>query len=656
MCGLVVTVAFDGQPADPALLKRSSDAISHRGPDDSGIATYGPVGFGFRRLSIIDLSPAGHQPMESADARLAIVFNGEIYNYIELKRELQQLGRTFHSSSDTEVLLQAYDAWGVDCVNRLNGMWAFVIYDKTRRRLFGSRDRFGVKPLYRWSDGKRTILASEIKAIVASGWYTPSINWTTAARFLGRGHLDQDTQTFHAGIDQIAAGSTIEIDLSGQTTERRFWSIANLHDAPPDDPVAVFRETFEDSVRLRMRSDVPVGVCLSGGIDSNAIISMMAELRRGTVAYPLQAFSYIPEEFSEAEYINQSIARTGAVLNELHTSPRALWDILPTAMWHYDEPVHSPTALIGYQLMRLARQRGVTVVLNGQGADEVNAGYHGYFRAYWSDLMHEGRWGVAFREIREYGRSNAKPYGPLLRESFNHWLRREVRRVPGFALVRDPLSGNTIENLSWLSADVRAKIPPADTEAWSKPLSGALAHSVERRPLPLYLRVEDRNSMAHSVEARLPFLDYRLVSLAFSLPNEWKMRGGWNKYLVREALKGVIAEPVRTRTDKMGFPTPSKDWWAGDWYSPMMDLLGSRMLRESGVCEAETVRTSLEQHARGQVDFAGPLFRLAEFATWLDVKGNGAAPSGAEAIGSEAHRRAADAALAGSRSGGDLHA
>jgi asparagine synthase (glutamine-hydrolysing) len=656
MCGLVATVSFDGRPADPGLLKRASDVLTHRGPDDSGIATYGPVGFGFRRLSIIDLSPAGHQPMESADGRLAIVFNGEIYNYIELKRELQQLGHTFQSSSDTEVLLHAYDAWGVDCVNRFNGMWAFVIYDKERGRLVGSRDRFGVKPLYRWSDGTRTILASEIKAIVASGWYTPDINWTTAARFLGHGHLDQDTQTFYAGIDQLAAGSTLEIDLSGRMKERRFWSIAALQDPPPEDPVAVFRETFEDSVRLRMRSDVPVGVCLSGGIDSNAIISMMADLRRGTVAYPLQAFSYIPEEFSEAEYINQSIARTGAVLNELHTDPRELWDILPRAIWHYDEPVHSPTALIGYQLMRLAKQRGVTVVLNGQGADEVNAGYHAYFRAHWSDLMHAGRWGLAIREVREYGRSNAQPYGRLLRSTINHWLRREVRRAPGFALMRDPLSTKAVENLSWLSQDLQSKIPPLDTDAWSLPLSGVLEHSVERRPLPLYLRVEDRNSMAHSVEARLPFLDYRLVSLAFSLPGEWKLRGGWNKYLVREALKGVIAEPVRTRTDKMGFPTPSKDWWARDWYEPMMDLLGSRTLRDSGICDPESARADLARHVRGEVDVASQLFRLAEFVTWLDANGaDGVQRPGSHEGLAGAMNPPATPAFAGTIPGGNRH-
>ena len=259
------------------------------------------------------------------------------------------------------------------------------------------------------------------------------------------------------------------------------------------------------------------------------------------------------------------------------------------------------------------------------------------------------------REVREYGRSNAQPYRPLLRAAFSHWLRCEVRRMPGFALLREPLSSKTDGNLSWLSADLRAQVPRMDTDAWALPLSGVLEHSVERRPLPLYLRVEDRNSMAHSVEARLPFLDYRLVSLAFSLPGEWKLRGGWNKYLVREALKGIIAEPVRTRTDKMGFPTPSRNWWAGDRYAPMMDLLGSRALRESGVCDADTVETSLQRHVQGQIDFSGELFRLAEFATWLEVKGP-VAKSDARGNGSDVQTLAdKDAALARSHFGGDLH-
>jgi asparagine synthase (glutamine-hydrolysing) len=619
MCGLVATISFDGMPADEALLKRAADTLAHRGPDDFGIATYGPVGFGFRRLAILDLSPAGHQPMELPDGRLAIVFNGEIYNYVELRRELQALGHQFKSSSDTEVLLHAYDQWGTDCVTRFNGMWAFVIFDRERRRLVASRDRFGVKPLYRWTDGRRLMLASEVKGIVASGWYTPAVNWTTAARFLAHGHLDQDSQTFYAGVDQLEAGSIVEIGFDGRVAERRYWSLQQLAEEPPDDPIGRFRELFEDSVRLRMRSDVPVGVCLSGGIDSNAIISMMAALRGPSVGYPLQAFSYIPEEFSEAEYINASVRKTHAVLNELHTTPRELWDVMPRALWHYDEPVHSPTALIGYQLMRLARSSGVTVVLNGQGADEVNGGYHAYFPAHWADLMHAGRWLTASAEVRRYAQSQRLSFPGTMRSTVSHWARRELRGVPGFKGLRQALhGGGASPAAAWLTPDFQRHVPPLDRDGWTRPLAGVLAHGVERRPLPLYLRVEDRNSMAHSVEARLPFLDYRLVSLAFSLPGEWKLRGGWNKYLVREALKGVIAEEVRTRTDKMGFPTPSKKWWGGPWFEPMMDMLGSRALRESGVCRTDVAIENLRRHQQGQVDVSGQLFRIAELAVWLD--------------------------------------
>lgn len=619
MCGLVATVSFESQPADEAQLRRMSDSLVHRGPDDSGHATYGPVGFGFRRLAILDLSPAGHQPMEMPDGSLSIVFNGEIYNYLELKAELLQLGRTFRSSSDTEVLLHAYDQWGPQCVERFNGMWAFVIYDGRRRRVIASRDRFGVKPLYQWSDGKRLVLASEIKAIVASGWYEPAVNWPAAAKFLYRGHVDEGTETLYQGVEQVAPGSVVEIELNGSRRERRFWSIDALQDEPPADPIGEFRRLFEDSVRLRMRSDVPVGVCLSGGIDSSAIISMMATLRAPTVNYPLQAFSYIPEEFSEITYIRESVAQTGAVLNQLGTTPRDLWELMPKAIWHYDEPVHSPTALIGFQLMRLAKSRGVTVVLNGQGADEVNAGYHGYFKSHWTDLLREGHWISAFSQVHRYSSGNGQAYGSLLRRTLGHWVRCELRRIPGFRQLRDPIAAATPPEADWFSGDLRRQLPPADLDSWTKPLSFVLTHSVERRPLPLYLRVEDRNSMAHSVESRLPFLDYRLVALAFSLPGHWKLRDGWNKYVVREALRGVIAESVRTRRDKMGFPTPSKSWWGGAWYEPMRDLLDSSTLRQSGICAVDRVAADLDRHSEQKVDVSSNLFRLAEFGRWLEL-------------------------------------
>ncbi len=633
MCGLVVTVSFDGRPADPVLLTRASTVLEHRGPDDSGLGLYGPVGFAFRRLSILDLSPAGHQPMESPDGRLAIVFNGEIYNYIELRRELEQHGRTFRSTSDTEVLLQAYDHWGADCVTRFNGMWAFAIYDRRARRLFASRDRFGVKPLYRWSDGRRLVLASEIKAILATGWYEPRTNWPVAARFLCRGHLDEDTQTFYAGIDQVPAGTTLDIELGGRVQARNFWSLGALEAVPPDDPVAAFRELFEDAVRLRMRSDVPVGVCLSGGIDSNAILSMMATLRGSEARDPLQAFSYIPDEYSEADYINESIARTGAVLNELHTSPGALWDLLPRALWHYDEPVHSINAVIGFQLMQLARRQGVTVVLNGQGADEVNAGYHKYFEWFWADLVRRGRWIRASHEIVAYASGQGRERWPLLRGAFRDGVKSALAGLPGYGALRSAsqrlgVGHDEPRSVGWYDGELVKQLPPRDGRATTGSLTDVLTYAVEHRPLPLYLRVEDRNSMASSVEARVPFLDYRLVSLAFSVPNTWKLRGPWNKFVVREALKGVIAEPVRTRLDKMGFPTPSHHWFSGPWRDPVIDLLESRALRESGLCDVRAVRRDLDRHRTGEVDVSRPLFHLAEFGTWLDTGRPGPAQAG----------------------------
>ena len=620
MCGLVATLSFDGRPADPQGLARATDTIAHRGPDDSGLWTLGSVGFGFRRLAILDLSPAGHQPMELAEKGLTVIFNGEIYNYVELRHELQQLGHRFRSTSDTEVLLHAYDQWGTTCVERFNGMWAFVIHDARRGTLFASRDRFGVKPLYRYRDAKQLILASEIKAVLALHPGRPETNWVTAGRFLGYGLLDDSAATFYKGIDQLPAGSTFEVHLTGQTQERKFWSLDRLTGEPPKEPVARFRELFEDSVRLRMRSDVPVGVCLSGGIDSNAILSMMAGLRSPDPSPPLQAFSYIPDQFSEEVYIKESIDRTGAVLNVLKTSAVELWDLLPKAVWHYDEPVHSPTALIGFQLMRLAKSRGVTVVLNGQGADEVNAGYHAYYRPHWTDLMRQGRWPHVVGQIRAYADTNDQAFGPTLRATLAHWLRREIRDVPGFARVREAVSPRENPSPRWLAPDLRQERTPDDVDAWARSLQGVLINSVERRPLPLYLRVEDRNSMASSVEARLPFLDYRLVSLAFSLPGDWKLRNGWNKYLVREALRGVIAEPIRTRRDKMGFPTPSKDWWSGAWFEPMMDRLNSRSWRECDAIDTKFVQELLLRHRTEQVDASSELFRVAQFGTWLSIQ------------------------------------
>ena len=623
MCGLAVTISFDGRPADIGVLGRMADAIAHRGPDDVGFATYGPVGFAFRRLAILDLSPAGHQPMESVDGRYTIVFNGEIYNYVELKAELQALGHQFRTTSDTEVLLTSYRHWGRDCVTRFNGMWAFVIYDAVRKSLFASRDRFGVKPLYRFQAGNTFVLASEVKAIVASGLYDPRANWHSVSNFLVRGRLDDDTRSFYDSVDQIAPGSTLEIEADGKCSERQFWSLAEARYHRPEGPEGnrpdhVFRSLFEDAVRLRMRSDVPVGVCLSGGIDSNAIISFMADLWPSGTPQRMQAFSYIPKEFSEAEYIHQSIEKTRAQLNEVQLTPQSLWDVLPTALWHYDAPVHSASALIGFELMRLARSRGVKVVLNGQGSDEVNAGYPLYFENYWTDLVLQGEPLTAWKEISAHSASHRSNRRAVARRVAGTALRRALERLPGYLARAARRRATRLRSDPWVTPELTRFLETSDVSDPSMSLKAALEYSVERRPLPLYLRVEDRNSMAHSVEARLPFLDYRLVSYVHHLPAEWKLRGPWNKYIVREATRGVIADGVRTRLDKMGFPQPSREWLAGPWFGPAHEVLSSRAVRESGLVNVPHALKALERHRAGELDATRQTFRLIQFGIWLD--------------------------------------
>src|SRR5437016_7269964 len=308
MCGLVVMLGLGGRQADAAVLSQMARSIAHRGPDDSGLYLHQQVGFGFRRLAILDLSPTGHQPMCSEDGELVIVFNGEIYNYIELREELRAAGHCFRSTSDTEVLLAAYREWGPECLGRLNGMWAFVIHDRRRGVLFGARDRFGVKPLFVHHGKDAWLLASEAKAILASGLYARETNWQVSADFLLHGKLDETPATFFAGIEQVPPGCAFELRLDGRWRQCPYRSLSAIESEPTTDVEEAVAELLEDAVRIRLRSDVPVGVCLSGGLDSTAIICAMARNREGGATAagqtaPLLAFCYHESAFDERAFI-----------------------------------------------------------------------------------------------------------------------------------------------------------------------------------------------------------------------------------------------------------------------------------------------------------------------------------------------------------------
>ena len=624
MCGIAVAIGLNGRPVERAAVERMAKSLLHRGPDDGGIYVEGAVGMGFRRLSILDLSDAGHQPMISQDGQYVLVFNGEIFNYVELRDELRQLGYQFRSSGDSEVLLAAYREWGRECLPKLNGMWAFVIYDRRQRRLFGSRDRFGVKPLYYSRDNTMIQFASEIKALRASGYRRTGINWRIASRFLLEGRLDSHYETFYEGIEQVPPGSGFEVGLDGAWYQWNFWSLDALPQTVTPDPAVAFGDLFEDSVRIRMRSDVPVGVCLSGGLDSTAIICAAARQRHesaGVQPESLQAFCYMAKEFDESKYIADTLTQTYAQLRQLETSPAELWSDVRKVLWFQDEPVHTMTAVVGYQLMRLAASHGIRVVLNGQGADETIGGYSSYFQDYWVSLLQQGRVGAAWQAVKAYTEAHGGNARARMIAAASRCMSWEMYKIARYRTWAQAKRHARIRENSWFSGDLTQHFISEDIPPSSAALSTALKQSVVSAPLPLYLRIEDRNSMAHSVEARLPFLDYRLVSFVCGLSDEWKVRGPWNKYVLREGMKGRIPESVRSRVDKMGFPTASKKWFAHDLYEPLREILASRALRDRGIYNTGVLIADLDRHRRGEADFSNRLFHVAEFEILSDLAG-----------------------------------
>src|SRR5438552_2902141 len=431
MCGLVVMLGLAGRQADAAILNRMAQSIAHRGPDDSGMYLHHQVGFGFRRLSILDLSPTGHQPMSSDDGQLVIVFNGEIYNYVELREELRAAGYRFRSTSDTEGLLAAYQQWGPECLGRLNGMWAFVIHDRRRGVLFGARDRFGVKPLFVHRAKECWLLASEIKAILASGAYVRETNWQVAADFLLYSKLDETPATFYAGIDQVPPGCAFELRLDGTWRQWTYWSLGAIEPEPTPAVEEELAALLEDAVRIRLRSDVPVGVCLSGGLDSTAITCAMARNgeARDAGQPSLMAFCYHDSAFDERAFIADTLAQTGALLRRISLTPEETWDSLTEVLHFHDEPIISGWPIAGFHLMKLAANNSVKVVLDGQGSDEVLAGYSNYFHDYWYTLLRTAQGARAWHEMREYATRHGASARELVLHSLGRLLHHQLRRL-----------------------------------------------------------------------------------------------------------------------------------------------------------------------------------------------------------------------------------
>ncbi len=612
MCGIAGLVYQRGAQHDALGVVRRMIALQrHRGPDGEGFYDTPGASLGHCRLAIIDLSDAGHQPMRDPSGRYCLTYNGEIYNYLELANELRALGHRFHSHSDTEVLLTAYRQWGEACLARLRGMFAFAIWDEQERRLFAARDRLGIKPFHYWTDGQgRLAFASEIKALLALV-PTVRVNRRLAQAFLAWNLLDHEAaETMFEGIWRLPPGHALTWEPDRGLSLQRYWhlEVNNDLETPPACQAALiaeFRARFEESVALHLRSDVPVGTCLSGGLDSSSIVcTVSAELhRRGIWREDWQhTFSacFDDPRLDERPYIAAVAEATGCQTHFVFPRGEWLQRDLHALLWHQEEPVGGFGVYSQYCVARLAREQGLKVLLDGQGADEQLAGYRKFILTYVRQLLRARHYLRAMQETLAFAASPA-----ILRTSSLVDGRRYLFR----------------------SAPELTQLWPADTLP-ERPATLGLGDGLGRRieadllhfSLPPLLRYEDRNTMAFGIESRVPFLDHVLVEWLATLPADMRLRGGWTKYILRQALADVLPAKIRARKSKLGFATPDSAWLAG----PLAEWLRSTLHTPQyldDVVDVQGVQHLLTQHLAGQRSLAVEtlLLRLALYETWAQL-------------------------------------
>jgi len=581
MCAIAGLVLSPGNAVSGDLLAGLAGKLSHRGPDDEGFLTWtigsgspsatrtaapltnGGVAFVHRRLTILDLSTAGWQPMLSPDGRYAIIFNGEIYNYLELRAELTSLGVTFHSRCDTEVLLQACIHWGIAALHRLTGMFAFALLDTAEQTLFLARDPFGIKPLFfAHTPGKGFAFASEIGALLALPWIDRQTNPQRLFEYLRFGHTDAGGQTMFANIASLPAAHYLRLDLTDPrpAEPQRYWAI-DPHRRTTlsfDAAAEELRARFIDNVRLHLRSDVPTGIQLSGGIDSSAIC---AAARHIAPTAELHAFSYAAAAPApnEEPWIDLVGHATGATVQKTRPAPDELMRDLNTLVTLQHEPFASTGMYAQYRVFQLVAQRGLKVTLDGQGADEIFAGYPTFQAARLAALIKQGRVPQAVRLLRHLlGRQGLeRPRGMLMRVA--SWLLPQAVQSGARRLAGDPVIPDWLDAGWFRDHGVDAATPhrPRGRDA----LRQLLIETLTRTSLPALLRFSDRNAMAHSVECRVPFLTPDFAQFALSLPESHLVAGdGTTKSVLRHALRGLVPDPVLDRRDKVGFATPEHAW------------------------------------------------------------------------------------------------
>ena len=613
------------QRADRGVLAQMNAQIAHRGPDDDGFFVEGNVGLAMRRLSIIDVK-TGHQPLTNEDERIWIVYNGEIYNHQQLRADLEAKGHRYRTKSDTETIVHLYEEYGRDCVKYLRGMFAFAIWDRRDRKLFVARDRLGIKPLYYLFDGKKFLFGSEIKTILTYPGVKAEFNPATIAEYLSFGYISREESMFR-GIKKLLPGHTLELNERGEMSIQSYWDMPfgeATERRPREYYIKTYRELLEQCVASHLMSDVPLGVFLSGGLDSSAVAALTTKIRKE----PIETFAvgYGEDAFSELPFARQVAEHIGSKHHEVRLGREEFFGNLPRLIWHEDEPIVWPSSVSLYSVARLARER-VTVVLTGEGSDETLAGYTRYA---WTLL--NSRMDGAYRSLTPaFLRSLVRKgigAGPLGRHCIASWstpfrcaMELHGRHFISTISIRH-FRPRTEQSLLTDQALHAADDAYAGSMSYWEHSSGDLLHRLLYTDIKTYLvellMKQDQMSMAASIESRVPFLDHVLVEFTAQIAAEYSIKGLAGKHILKSAVEDLLPHSIVYRK-KMGFPTPWAYWLAG----PQLDDL-ERMLLEPRTLDRklfrpEAVKRLFAEHRAHHRDHGNRIWRLLNLETWMRV-------------------------------------
>lgn len=629
MCGIAGIVQFKGDaPVDAAVLRRMCDVMAHRGPDDDGFYLQGRVGLGMRRLSIIDLT-TGHQPISNEDGTLWIVFNGEIYNHAQLREQLQARGHQYRTHSDTETIVHLYEEYGRDCVQHLRGMFAFAIWDTRTRRLFVARDRLGIKPLYYRLTSDNFVFGSEIKVVLAYPDVRREFHRAGLPEYLAFGYLSGE-ETFYRGIRKLMPGHTLELEEGKEPKIAPYWDLTlNQSDSSHSESyyIQTYREMLEQAVNSHLMSDVPLGVFLSGGVDSSAVAALMTKIRQA----PVETFSvgYAEHAYSELPYARIVAKHLNSVHHEVLLTREGFFDSLPKLIWHEDEPITWPSSVSLYIVAQLARQR-VKVVLTGEGSDETLGGYSRYaftLKNAAMDRYYRGLVPDALRRgIRQFIAESSLLHATTRRKLSHTFLGLDGNSWASFYFDNFFSAFNEHDQSALLNPDLAAELTPGSAyrdvmdywERSSGDLLGRLLYTDIKTYLVELLMKQDNMSMAASIESRVPFLDHVLVEFATNIPRRFQLKGLSGKHVLKKAVEDLLPHSILYRP-KLGFPTPWSGWLAG----PQLDTIQAMLLEprslERGLFQRAAVERLFQEHRANYRDHYDRIWRLLNLELWHRV-------------------------------------